>query len=528
MCKLTRMVVNTEWDQKVWEEAWEPRAEETVAEDSLRETGKTKRGKSEERAAKRVRREEQGIVWGEEAQEKDNNMMEFLMGQSEVPVNHNAQARLKFYSGIEWVMRELIKECTHKAVELATLTEGAATWDQWESTEGVTRESVRTDKEERLLWRMLEEMDNEDAKVEKKVKLKKEKKVILARKKMGADKCQPSILEKVIQSRRKDTPSHRPPPMEKLKTYKLLGAGSRPVVSTPPSNPPTNSPPTSLGNIVEEDVTKYEVPQVCDHDERCGELKVQGDAQHGVQDEVRDDVHVQTSDVLKNVDMYGIDAKPKENPSVAELSLVWSEKQGVASPEGSANKLQTPGNMEMGCQRRAAEPVDTRTVQFKCTRPAVCGVDKECYSTLCTVSSANTKNGPASAREGSESFRNDKEYLGCKAKTTFTVTTVSRGKFTLADAKGSPASRGKLESKNKHTAAKKSFVKKNEKHTHNFGGARDMANFISTPTKRKDGGRSGAVQSLLCIFENTIITKPSNEYYGESPAKRRRCGHQGS
>ena len=52
---------------------------------------------------------------------------------------------------------------------------------------------------------------------------------------MVADKCQISILEKVTQSRLKikDTPSHRPPPMEKLKTYKLLGSGSRPVVSTP-------------------------------------------------------------------------------------------------------------------------------------------------------------------------------------------------------------------------------------------------------------------------------------------------------
>ena len=29
-CKLTRMVVDTEWDQKVWEEAWEPRAEESI------------------------------------------------------------------------------------------------------------------------------------------------------------------------------------------------------------------------------------------------------------------------------------------------------------------------------------------------------------------------------------------------------------------------------------------------------------------------------------------------------------------
>ena len=98
-------------------------------------------------------------------------------------------------------MMELVKESTHRAVELATLTEGPATWDQWESTESVTKES---DKEERLLWRMLDKIDKEDAKVEKvekKEKLKKEKKVILARKKMGADKCQPNILEKLTHSR---------------------------------------------------------------------------------------------------------------------------------------------------------------------------------------------------------------------------------------------------------------------------------------------------------------------------------------
>ena len=41
------MVGDTEWNKQVWEEAREPRAEQTVAEDSLRETGKTKRGNSE-------------------------------------------------------------------------------------------------------------------------------------------------------------------------------------------------------------------------------------------------------------------------------------------------------------------------------------------------------------------------------------------------------------------------------------------------------------------------------------------------
>ena len=71
-CKLTRMVVDTEWDQKVWEEAWEPRAEETVTEDSLRETGKAKRGSKEGGAAKIAKREEHGVIWGEESREEDS------------------------------------------------------------------------------------------------------------------------------------------------------------------------------------------------------------------------------------------------------------------------------------------------------------------------------------------------------------------------------------------------------------------------------------------------------------------------
>jgi hypothetical protein len=67
-------------------------------------------------------------------------------------------------------MRELIKECTHKAVELASLTEGAATWREWQSGD-VGEPSIPT-KEEKYLWWILTELDKEDAKKEKKQKLK--------------------------------------------------------------------------------------------------------------------------------------------------------------------------------------------------------------------------------------------------------------------------------------------------------------------------------------------------------------------
>ena len=185
------MVGDTEWNQQVWEEAWEPRADEVVVEDSLRETGKTKRGSKEGGAAKRAKREEQGVIWGEEPIKEDSSKREFLLGQSAAPNTKKAQATLKFYSGVEWVMRELIKECTHKAVELASLTEGAATGGEWESRDEVEREPIKPTKEEKHLWWILTELDKEDARKEKKEKLKeklkKAKKVTMARKKMGAD-----------------------------------------------------------------------------------------------------------------------------------------------------------------------------------------------------------------------------------------------------------------------------------------------------------------------------------------------------
>ena len=42
-CKLTRMVVDEEWEKKVWEEAWEPREEREEVGDTLLAPSKSKR-----------------------------------------------------------------------------------------------------------------------------------------------------------------------------------------------------------------------------------------------------------------------------------------------------------------------------------------------------------------------------------------------------------------------------------------------------------------------------------------------------
>jgi hypothetical protein len=148
--------------------------------------------------------------------------------------------------------------------------------------------------------------------------------------------------------------------------------------------------------------------------------------------------------------------------------------------------------------------------------------DSMSVAELSQSSSANTlssgKTRKESANNLSASFKN------IRYKTIFNVKTVSEGQFTLA--KGSPVSGEKLEKyyldKNTQKAANnvKQKVKSiNQKKTHNFRGAKAKVNLMSTPTKRKEGG---SVQSLLCVFEHAVITKPSRTEYGESPAKRRR------
>ena len=50
-------------------------------------------------------------------------------------------------------------------------------------------------------------------------------------------------------------------------------------------------------------------------------------------------------------------------------------KQDMARPDGIANPLLTPGNIEMGCPGNVPGPVDICTVQYKCSQPAKYGVD---------------------------------------------------------------------------------------------------------------------------------------------------------
>ena len=196
-CKLTRLVVDEEWESKVWQEAWEQEAVADVDEECLAPKGRGKKKKdSSSTSSKRIRMEE-GVEWGAGSQEAEESRSRFLYDPTPQTTQGAAgglkQAILKPMRGVEWVMSRMVLEVASLAVTIAELTKGVDTWAEWvEEEEQVSR---RSKKEEQWLWRRLEESDREQAKAEKISNWKKTAKVDKARKKMGAKSSQPSIRE---------------------------------------------------------------------------------------------------------------------------------------------------------------------------------------------------------------------------------------------------------------------------------------------------------------------------------------------
>ena len=204
-CKLTRMVVDSEWDQKVWEEAWEPRPGGDVEEEILKTSVKSKsRQEGSSKEPKRARRDDSS--WGEECTEDDNKRAEFLHASShQQPKGGSSQSKLKVFSGLEWMMRELLKEVAHAVIEISDLIEGAGQWEEWEESSHSQQRSedppqhiTRSKREERQLWAILSELDKKQYHKEQKEQAKKLGAIARARKKMGADSTQPSIFEKLM------------------------------------------------------------------------------------------------------------------------------------------------------------------------------------------------------------------------------------------------------------------------------------------------------------------------------------------
>ena len=84
------------------------------------------------------------------------------------------QAKLKVFSGLEWLSREVLKDVANKAVELSEMMKDAKEWEDWDGEEA-TLVPRRSEEEEKYLWSMLKEVDKEVAREEKRAKAKKSK-----------------------------------------------------------------------------------------------------------------------------------------------------------------------------------------------------------------------------------------------------------------------------------------------------------------------------------------------------------------
>ena len=94
-----------------------------------------KRAREESRPAKRAKvSNDEGVAWGEGVADRVN----FLYSSREEAGMETAtgQAKLKVFSGLEWLSREVLKEVANSAVDIAEMLEEAKEWEEWEGKRG--------------------------------------------------------------------------------------------------------------------------------------------------------------------------------------------------------------------------------------------------------------------------------------------------------------------------------------------------------------------------------------------------------
>ena len=109
----------------MWEENWESREEKIGDEESVRDFNVKRGGQGGREGAKKRKVESaEGVVWGEQVSQEELERRRFLEERTGAKQG-TKQARIKFLSGKEWLMREILKEVANLAVDVAyTLTAG--------------------------------------------------------------------------------------------------------------------------------------------------------------------------------------------------------------------------------------------------------------------------------------------------------------------------------------------------------------------------------------------------------------------
>ena len=180
------------------------------------------------------------VAWGEEVTLEYTERTNFLYSpQVDDSISQRKQGKIITYSGLEWLCRQVLKEVADRAVELSGYMAGVELWEEWEEEVLDQPSSSRSVKEERRLWRALDECDREEAKEVARVAKKVVKKVNQARSRMGAGKNQPGIADmfaikanscKVITKKKDSTiSSNRPSNV----VPRMLGQSNRSLSNVP-------------------------------------------------------------------------------------------------------------------------------------------------------------------------------------------------------------------------------------------------------------------------------------------------------
>ena len=130
-CKLTRLVVDEEWEQRVWKESWEPRVVKVDEEGTQAEGSKSrKRGEDNDNKKRRKMDSDGGEAWGETAPATQESRDKFLYNTPNLDQRAGAkrQTVIKPITGIEWMSRQIIEEVVKRAGELAEWSNEMASW----------------------------------------------------------------------------------------------------------------------------------------------------------------------------------------------------------------------------------------------------------------------------------------------------------------------------------------------------------------------------------------------------------------
>ena len=136
-------------------------------------------------------------MWGEVGTKGEEDRANFLYAETAQPDElPKRQAKIKLLSGQQWLCNFLIKELVGNVVEMMELVAGTELWEEWDQPQPDEQvENRRTQKEEKWLWKMLDECDIRQAREAKRNIKNQKRKVEKARKRLKAGVDQPSIVD---------------------------------------------------------------------------------------------------------------------------------------------------------------------------------------------------------------------------------------------------------------------------------------------------------------------------------------------